>query len=168
MQQDPGVPNATIRPFGNERLYVSLLLVSFVLLAGGLLISATEEDEGIGIVLIGVACSCIAQVYFLVVVYRAWKFTINEARRHNLWPSIHSPWDAIVLLLIPVYNLYWAFRVFGKLPKDLNMIAEAKGSSTRMPQVTGTALAVIWALTVTPILGYIAAGMFFIGKRSRK
>ena len=154
-QNQPG------QKFANIALYVALLFIGLLIFLIGLslilIIERTSEDAAITMIIIGIIVFIIAEIYFLVFLYRAWRFTINQSYRHNLIPSIETPGKAVGYLFIPIYSLYWIFQAFGKLPKDLNAIARAQGKPHTMSEGLGTTLAVLTLIGVIPIVGYVTA-----------
>jgi hypothetical protein len=121
---------------GSIGLYVSLLAVGIWLYIPAIHILFNKDTNhyllSFILLIIGMLLLIAAQVYFLILLHRAWKFTINESKRLNLKPSIDSPGNAIGFLFIPFYNFYWAFLAYVKISQNLNAIAKAKGSSERL------------------------------------
>ena len=149
--------------FGSVGFYVAALVTGVFLFLVGLLSAQASEDFAILAIILAVIAFVIAQIYFFVLLYRLWKFAIHESRRHDLTPSIETPAKAIGFLFIPFFSLYWIFQAFGKLPKDLNAIAEAKESpGPKMSPGIGTALAVLFLLGIIPFVGYITTIVSFI------
>jgi len=157
MQANQVNTDTTAENFGSVGIFVAMLLIGLFLTVIGIFSAEGGEDSAIAMLIIGIVLLIIAKIYFLVLLYRTWRFAINESHRHNLVPSIDTPGKAVGFLFIPFYNWYWVFQAFGKLPKDLNAIAKAKESSTTMSEGIGTSLAVMILLSIIPIIGYITA-----------
>lgn len=160
--KDPAPP----RKFGSVGFYVSMLVIGFLLMVLGiLLIFVINANRGYGSdtgfvivgisIFIGIIMMIIAWIYFVVLLYRVWKFAIVESRRHNLAPSIDSPGIAVGFLFIPFFNFYWIFKAYGSLPRNLNAIARAKNISAVMSEGLGISLAILCLLSMIPFLGYI-------------
>jgi len=153
---------AATRNFGNVGVLIALILVDIFLVGFGIFSVEAGEDSAIPILIIGIVLSIVADIYFIVLLYRIWKFAINESRRYNLVPSIDTPGKAVGFLFIPFFSLYWVFKAFGKLPKDLNAIAKVKGSSTTMSEGIGTSLAMMSILSIIPFVGYVTAIIWIV------
>lgn len=150
--------------FGNVGFYASMLIIGLTLMLIGIVaLIFAERSYGSETVLIimgiitfvGFIVLTIAEIYFFVLLYRVWKFAINESHRHNLAPSIDAPGKAVGFLFIPFFNLYWMFLAYGKLPKDLNAIARAKNIDGPVSEGLGITLPIFCLLCGIPFLGYI-------------
>jgi hypothetical protein len=148
---------------GSTGLYLCTLYLGIVALIIGIFLlysfsfEGTYYSAGRIISLIGFISILIANIYSLVLLYRLWKFTIAESKMNELKPSIETPGKAIGYLFIPFFDLYWIFIAFGKLPKNLNAIANAKGIKEMMSESIGTVLAVLVILSIIPVIGYLTA-----------
>jgi hypothetical protein len=111
-----------------------------------------------------------AQIYFLVLLFRAWRFTIDELKKQNLKPAVSSAGKALGFAFIPGFNLYWLFVLFGKLMTEVNRLAVARGRSERLPSWLGFAIPpLLLLMLVTPwtsvpafLVGVFAAYPLFI------
>ena len=141
-----------------KALVVMLVTALVVFLVGALLASErSSEEAGLAMIVLGSIVFVVANIYFFVLLYRVWKYAINESMRHNLIPSIATPGRAVGFLFIPIYGWYWVFKAFGNLPVDLNAISIAKDSPQTMSEGLGVALAILAVLGVIPIVGYVTA-----------
>lgn len=154
-----------VQPAGSDHIgsmgpYLIILYSSLVALIIGIIIIASSRHGraaggffiGIGAIAYIAAC-----ILFCVLLYQIWRFVINESIRQRLTPSIETPGKAVGFMFIPFYNFYWIFQAFGKLPKDLNALARAKGSTTMMSEGLGMAIPILLLLCFIPFIGYIAA-----------
>jgi hypothetical protein len=153
--------------FGSVGLFVALLSIAFFAIIASILFAIARgfQDAStakiiIGMAAIGMIIFIIANIYSLVLLYRVWKFIINQSHHHNLKPSIKTPGKAVGYLFIPIFNFYWMFQAFGELPKDLNLIAKAKNNTDSISEKLGIAIASMNLMGMIPILGIIPA---FIG-----
>lgn len=154
------------KKFGSVGFYVSMLIIGFLLMMVGTFLivfmnSSWEYYSDAGIIisviidLVGIIMLTVAWVYFVVILYRVWKFAIVESRRHNLMPSIDGPGKAVGFLFIPLFNLYWIFKAYAGLPKDLNAIARAKNINVTVSEGLGLSLAIFCLLSIIPFIGSI-------------
>lgn len=148
--------DVTTKNFGSIGNYVTVLLIGLFLIFIGIFGAAGGDESAIVIVIMGTVSLIIAEIIFLVLLYRMWRFVINESHRYSLKPSIDTPGKAVGFLFIPIYNFYWVFQAYGKLPRDLNEIAKTKESSATMSESIGTILAVMNLLSIIPVIRYVA------------
>jgi hypothetical protein len=132
-----------------------MLIIGLFLMIIGIFRVEGGNDAALGMLFIGVILLIIAEIYYLVLLYRVWRFAIDESHRHNIMPSIDTPGKAVGFLFIPFFNWYWVFQVFGKLPKDLNAIAHAKQSGALMSNGLGTTFAIMSVLSIIPFIGTV-------------
>jgi hypothetical protein len=149
----------TVKPVGNILLYLLPMIfgVISILLGIILLFDRYNEEEALAVVGFGVLIMLIASIYFLMILYRLWSYTISQSRKLGLNPSIESPAKAVGFLFIPLFNYYWIFIAYGKLAKDLNAIAEKKGFARGMPDIIGVLVALFMLLGLIPFLGYLTS-----------
>jgi hypothetical protein len=148
--------------FGNTGLYVFLLIAGVLLFAIGLFTILEDSlyslsSSSIFMIFIGVVLLLSAHIYFVVILFRAWQFSINESYLLNLNPSIESAGKAVGYLFIPFFNFYWMFIAYGKLAKDLSAIADAKGVLITIPNEMGLALAILCVVSIIPVVGYVTS-----------
>ncbi len=143
--------------FGSLGFYISALVISGTLFLIGFLMGGVFRggETAEVVFFLGIIIMLIALINFLVLLFRVWRFTIDQSRHHNFTPSIDTPGKAVGFLFIPIYNLYWAFQVIGKLPVNLNAVADVKGSSQRVSEGLGKALTVLMVIGVIPFVGYL-------------
>ena len=97
---------------------------------------------GLGLILL-----VTASVIVFVRLYQLWRFIIGVSPFMGLAPSIATPGRAVGYLFIPLFNLYWVFIVLGKLPRDLNAMAQASDIRIRIPSGLGIAAATLSAIS---------------------
>jgi hypothetical protein len=140
------------------RTYLVLLYLGFLLLIVGILILADgNDDESLPWIVIGVLLNVAGSILMLIMLYRFWDFVIREMGASNLTPSIETPGKAIGYLFIPFYNFYWIFQAYGKLPKDLNVLAESRNIPDRLPENQGNIIAALVVIGIIPYLGYVTS-----------
>ena len=158
--------SARAQPLGNVGLYLTLLYGGLAFAAMALAFAETETREVTVGLLVGTGLILVitAEVYFVVLLYRVWRFAISRSRDHALVPSIQTPGQAIGFLFIPLFGLYWVFRAFGQLARNLNAVAAATGSQETMPRHLGTVLATLALISIIPLIGLLAGmvGAFLI------
>jgi len=107
------------------------------------------------IVLVGILA--VVQFFFVNMVY-------NLLMLWKMWSSIQdgrartTPGKAIGFLLIPFFNIYWIFQVWGGFPTDYNNFSERQRLS--LPRLAGgvyKAYPVLTLLTLIPLLGILPA-----------
>jgi hypothetical protein len=158
-----GSKYTTSSDFGNIGLYIFLLIMGIFLLVIGIYSGYQSRysysSDGIAILmcLAGAILVISAHIYFVVVLYRVWEFSINESFRLNLSPSIETPGKAVGYLFIPFFNFYWIFVAYGKLSKDLRAIANTKGVVVTMSAELGVILSIFCILTIIPFVGYFTS-----------
>jgi len=155
------LPPASGKPLGSVLLYMLPAAIGAIVVVIGIVILADRhgEDEGLFVVMLGLMVVLYSSIYFLVVLYRLWHFIIQTSKAEGLTPSIESPGKAVGFLFIPLFSYYWAFIAFGKLPKDLNAIANQRGFSNGISDSMGILVAVFSVISVIPILGYITGAI---------
>jgi hypothetical protein len=149
-----------------ERTYLFLLYSGFIIAAiGGLIVAMGLNDGtmpvfGIILLVLGGIGLCASSIYFMVLFYQAWRFVIYELRRDNLSPpSIETPGKAIGYCFIPFYNFYWAFKAYGKLPVDINVLARGRGIPGTAPEGIGVAIPILSIIGVIPYIGYVTSAV---------
>jgi len=155
------LPAASGKPLGSVPLYILPAAIGAVVVIIGFVILAERhgEEEGVLVMMLGLIVILSSSIYFLVVMYRLWNFVIETSKAEGLTPSIESPGKAVGFLFIPLFSYYWAFIAFGKLPKDLNAIANKRGFSNGISDSMGIIIAVFSVISVIPLLGYITAAI---------
>jgi len=154
MPEETQTPNSPY--FGNFRTYfVSLYLGLFLMLIG--FMSVYDNGGGIGFVFLalGFILLLVAMVFAMIILYHLWEFVIRMSRSAGLTPSVQTAGQAVGFMFIPLFNFYWVFISIGKLPKDINALAEKGGFSQRLPEGLGISIAILTLLGVIPIIGYV-------------
>jgi hypothetical protein len=162
IQNGVNYQNISVRKFGNFVLYVALLVlgfIPFIIGAASLISSSSSYNSGnelfLIVMVIGFLIFLIAQVYFMVMLYRVWHYAINESKRLKLTPTIETPGMAIGYLFIPFYNFYWVFKSYGKISNDLNAIAKAKMSNETISNGLGIGISVLCLMGIIPYVGFV-------------
>jgi len=101
-----------------------------------------------------------AQIMFLILMFRAWRFVIAELQERNITPSVASPGRAIGFCFIPFFNFCWLFIFFGKLTQDFNKLAEAAGSKRQLAPWFGYSIPVFLFVMFFPA---VSGAAFVIG-----
>ncbi len=152
-----GFRQGSHNPIGSVGIYITLLIAGFVPLVIGVILLLTEQrsliTSGTILLVFGLILIIASEIYFLVLLYRIWRFSIDASHRFHLVPSIETPGKAVGFLFIPFYSFYWVFQAYGKLSRDLNAVANAMGSTATMPDGLGTAIAILTLLSVIPYVG---------------
>jgi len=81
-------------------------------------------------------------VYFCTFLYRLWEEVPREFART-------TPWKAPLLMLVPVFHLYWLFIVFLGLYKDMNKVTESYGLGRRFNETLILVFCVFWCVVWT-------------------
>ena len=155
--------NATLigssKSLGNVLIYIISAVAGAIFIGAGILLLAERhsEEEAFVVLFLGLVILLFSSIYFLVVLYRLWKYAITTAKVEGLTPSIESPGKAVGFLFIPLFGYYWAFIALGKLPKDLNAIANKRRFSNGISDGLGIVLAVFAVLSVIPFIGYVTS-----------
>ena len=147
---------------GSTGIYLSFLFGGLLVCFLGGVISAENDETGGVIIGLGVIAVIIAMIYFFVLLYQVWRFVINESQSNNLVPSIETPGKAVGYCFIPFYNFYWVFQVFGKFPKDFNVLSAKKGSNKVMSEGLGSAIPILVIISIIPFIGYVTAFINFL------
>jgi hypothetical protein len=150
-----------VKPAGNILIYLVPFLfgVAALLIGIVMLFDRHNEDEVMILFLIGSGFVLFSTIYFLVVLYRLWDFTIQASKRLGLRPDIDSPGKAVGFLFIPLFSYYWIFVACGKLPVNLNAIAEKKGYARGASEIMGIIIAVLSLVSIIPFLGYVTGAV---------
>jgi ABC-2 type transport system ATP-binding protein len=147
----------------SKRFYLGSYLTGMIvgvlaLLVGvGLLVSGVRATGGV-FVIVGGGLVLYAKAVALALVWRMWR-AIQQGKPRT------TPLKAVLLLLLPIFNFYWAFRVFRGFALDFNAYAREQAGgraisvSTRLP----TALCILmlippaWPVAVVLMAGFMAA-----------
>lgn len=90
----------------------------------------------ITIPLLPVAGILLAQIYFLICLYRCWSILQGSTART-------TPGRAVGFLFIPIFNLYWAFPAVRGLAKDANAFLQMRAIlEKRISVVLSTAISI--------------------------
>jgi len=158
MEQKYQSPNNPLVSRSMYITYLVLLYLGLLLLIIGILILADGNvDESLPWIVTGVLMNIAASILMLVMLYRFWDFVIPAMNVSGLTPSIDTVGKAIGYLFIPIYNFYWIFQAYGKLPKDLNALAEHENIANRLPENEGNIIAALVVIGVIPYVGYVTS-----------
>ncbi len=86
---------------------------------------------------------------------------------HRMWASIQAegarttPGKAVGLLFIPIFNIYWAFQVFGGFAADFNGIAARRGLALTLPVALFAAYPAASFLAAVPRIGVFVTPIGF-------
>ncbi len=147
---------------GNTGIYLITLFCGLFLCVIGVAFGAANlEAAAGGFIILGAIALLVATIYYWVLFYQVWRFVINESYRNSLEPSIETPGKVIGFLFIPFFNLYWGFRVFGKLPIDYNVLARAKSSDKKMSMGLGIAIPILILFSFIPYVNFATSFVTF-------
>ncbi|MBT8381640.1 MAG: hypothetical protein KJO59_04730 [Ignavibacteria bacterium] len=149
--------------FGNLTTFYSLLYTGAAFLFIGLALIFTDTPE-IGLIFIFIASILIIVTFviFYIILYRVWKFIIDKEQGLGITPSIPSAGQAIGFLLIPLFNIYWIFKAFGKLPVEINLVAKKYNVQKTVQDNLGYIIGIFSLMGLIPIIGYITVAINFL------
>ncbi len=149
-------PDRSVKPASLGLLLGALIgsgvvaFIAFILIAVG----AGSYNDGLvvlGVVLmiLSVAGLIFGAVLLYIYIYRAWKIIQDGQCRA-------TPREAVGLLFVPFYNIYWNFQAFWGWSKDYNsFIQRSSISAPRMPEGLFLTWAILGAASAVPYLGII-------------
>jgi hypothetical protein len=112
----------------------SLLGGILVMVLGGVLGGAGEEEIGFGLVGLGALLALFGRLIIaLMWTYSAWAAIPADYRITGSGKRV-SPGEAIGFLFVPLYNLYWMFVVSGGLCDALDYLLRSSGSHRTAPK----------------------------------
>jgi hypothetical protein len=115
----------------------------------------------------GVICSFLAQLFFLMNLYRGWSCLRAGAPRT-------TPGSAVGLLFVPLYNFYWIFVAVAGLPKDWNRIVSQYEDLRNAPRLSenvfllyaiGMFVAPLALIMIFPMMSQLCQGINFFAYR---
>jgi len=122
---------------------LSLLSIALVVAASldDLSVSAVEARLRLADILDRCALYSVAiyLVCFCIFLYRLWEAIPREFART-------TPWKAVLLMLVPFFNVYWLFVVFLGLYKDMNKATESYGLGRRFNETLILVVCVLWCI----------------------
>ncbi len=131
----------------------------FIVLGVSILVVGAFIDlgrTGNGVLKLTAFCSMLlGNIFSLKLLYRAWKFVLNQAKYYQLDLNVKSAGQAIGFLFIPFFNLYWVFVVYPRLATSLNAIGEERGSYYRIDVIIPYLIGVFTILSLVPLLGLL-------------
>lgn len=107
---------------------------------------------GFGLAMLGIVCMLAAGVAYLHLIYRAWS-AINDGQQRT------SPAMAAVLLIIPLFNLYWMFQAIWGWAQDYNKYV-ARHNLTTAPKMNEQMFLfqpIALIACIVPLVGIVAA-----------
>jgi hypothetical protein len=134
----------------------SLYIGAILLFLGILKFTIGMEAYGVVIGGAGLILLITASVIVLVRLFQVWRFLIGVSPSMGLKTSVLTPGCAVGYLFIPLFNLYWIFIALGRLPRDLNAMAHASDTQSRIPSKLGFAVAILSIVSIVPIAGKVA------------
>jgi hypothetical protein len=112
--QEGSAAQKTINPY----IFTVSLWGSFIV---GLIIMLTNRVETPTVsILLPLAGMAVAQIYFLISLYRCWKIIQGST-------AGTTPGMAVGFLFIPLFNMYWVYRSIIGLAKDANEFLQLNG-----------------------------------------
>jgi len=132
--------------------FLGSLVVSLVLGVVLATMVAAENEVGIAI--------CVG-IILMTAVYEAIVFVVMI---HKMWSGLKgvggrlSPGEAVGLLFVPLFNLYWIYRALWGFAKEYNSFAARSGSPSRViPEAPLLAYCILTPLLWIPYLGVVLA-----------
>lgn len=111
--------------------------------------------EVIGWLVMGCLLFLVSSILFLVQLHQIWKALIRfTVRKGHLTPSISSPGRAVGFLFIPLFNMYWQFKVFYTAAKEINTLTG--GRIRGVSQGIARAIPVLNFLAFVPYVNILA------------
>lgn len=158
--KDPAGRTESINPIGNLKVYLWCLYCGTTLFIVGIM-RLNTGSQGSGTILTGVGFILLltASVIVFIRLFQLWRLVIGLSPFLGLIPSVRTPGRAVGYLFIPMFNLYWVFVALGKLPRDLNAMAHASDTPTRVPTGLGLAAAILSVISVIPFVGQVAGAV---------
>lgn len=124
---------------GLKWAYLASLLGGYgIMLVGGCIIGAGEDEVGAGILLFGMVLAVFLRLVFaLIWLYGAWDAVPHDYRVTASGKRV-SPGEAVGFLFIPLFNIYWMFIASGGLCDAYDFMLRSSGVHRAAPK--GTAL----------------------------
>lgn len=141
---------------GTPKIFLLLLYVGYVIFGIGLGVMLKNEDEGLPFFIIGLIVLFVSGILFLTLLYQIWRFVINGLKFNGAMPSIKGPGRAIGFLFIPIFSLYWVFKVYGDFSGDFNRLSGMTGSNLTMPEGLGSAIPFLVIAGIVPYINIVA------------
>lgn len=153
----------------SKPLYIGIFIFSIVMIfLGGipalLLLNSYELPRSMGIddditnlsvgvlIFLAIAPFVFSQIILiLLVIYKMWS-SIRDSGNARMTPG-----KAIGFLLIPFFNLYWIFQVWGGFPNDYNRFIDDQ--SLQVPKLSSglyIAYPILVVFTAVPLFGLLA------------
>jgi hypothetical protein len=107
---------------------------------------------GIAMMLAGLACG-------MVLLYRAWACVDRGLPRFGIRRRTLDPAAAVALTLVPLVNSVGVFFSLGRLPGNLNALAQAAGCPRRAPDNLGYVAAGVLCCGLIPVVGPLIAAV---------
>ena len=149
--------------FGNLTTFYSLLYTSAAVFFIGLALIFTDSPEfGLIFILVASILIIITFVLFYIVLYRIWKFVIIKENELGITPSIPSAGQAVGYLFIPFFNFYWLFKAIGKLPSEINAVANQYKLNKLVSYNLGYIIAALSIIGLIPYVGYVTAAINYL------
>ncbi|MDA2914455.1 hypothetical protein MYX77_10985 [Acidobacteriia bacterium AH_259_A11_L15] len=119
--------------------------------AGYAQMASTRGREGGGITALAVVPMLYWVVVFFVLWYRAWA-AIQDGHART------TPGKAVGFLLIPFFNLYWAFQAIWGFAKDYNSYVDRHSLNiAKLPEGLFLAYPILVLVGIIPMLGLLAS-----------
>ena len=144
--------------FGNLTTFYSFIYTSAaILLIGLLLIFSDQPEAGLIFLAIGFILLIVGMIFFYMILYQVWKFTIAKEKDFGITPSIPTAGKAVGYLFIPIFNFYWLFKGIGKLPNEINSLAKRLEINKFVPDNLGYGISLLSLIGFIPYVGYVTA-----------
>ena len=163
------------RPLGdrmsNSNTNIPDPFVYISILYGGVLLSIISflVSEARPLAFLGISAVFFSFVFYYYIFYQIWKFLIeelnhNSKHRDYSYSSISSPGKVIGYLFIPIYNVYWLFKIYICLSDDLNTLASIMHKEIKMSQGFGFTIAFLTIFSSILILipNDVSKGLGFV------
>jgi hypothetical protein len=132
-------------------LYAGLITTTLGALMVGFDIGYNEEF----ILTTGIYISIISSIALCALIYRIWKFVLDNKPENERFVPVISANKAVGYLFIPFYNLYWMFLSIGKMAEEVRSISENSQDNETLSTSRGKIICYFMLAGVVPILGTI-------------
>ncbi len=141
---------------GNFNLYFySMLGALFLNTFMSLSLMGKQEVSSLVYALLGFPLFIWAVIYYMIIVYRIWKYVIAKSQELGLTPAVSSPGKAVGFLFIPFFNFYWLFYSFIGLVNSINAIRQNQNSGKNLSKGLPIAIGVMTILGYIPVINLL-------------
>ncbi len=115
-----------------------------------------DFSNGSGVIIFfGILSIMASGILALVIIYKLWEYILREFQDEGLEAPVASTGQAIGLLFMPIYNIYWAFVAYGQIPKCINKLSSQRGSHVQMPDSLGIVISAFMLSGLIPYIGWV-------------